>query len=160
MLQEVSIHSLTLFIQVFFISTTRELLVNRIDLQAPTLVGPPRENPGSGTPSYTTPWQPTKNVILIPGVRSVQTSRVGSAEERISSHGSQCYQQNICRTFRSVNAEGISLCNRMGGECVNRTSSLPSLFSVCLWIRFGTSILNSPVHVLFPNKEAESMKSY
>ena len=30
-----------------------------IDLQAPTSVGPPQKNLGAGTPSCTTPWQPT-----------------------------------------------------------------------------------------------------
>ena len=34
--------------QVFFISTTWELSVNRIDLHEPTLAGPPRANPGAG----------------------------------------------------------------------------------------------------------------
>ena len=32
---------------------------------------------------------------------------------------------------------------------VNRTSSVPSLFSVCLWIRFSTSVWYSPVTHFF-----------
>ena len=39
--------------------TTRELSVNRIDLQAPTLAGLPRTNLGAETPSSTTPRQPS-----------------------------------------------------------------------------------------------------
>ena len=37
-------------------------------------------------------------------------------------------------------------------ECavkVNRISSMPSLFSVCLWIRFSTSVWYSPVTHIF-----------
>ena len=45
--------SLYKIIQVFFILTTRELSVNRIDFQALTLAGPPRANPGSGPPNWT-----------------------------------------------------------------------------------------------------------
>ena len=37
----------------------RELSVNRMDLQAPNLAGPPWTNLGAGTPSCTTPQQPT-----------------------------------------------------------------------------------------------------
>ena len=45
--------------QVFFISTKRELSVKRIELQAPTLAGPPQTTKGDGTPSCATPWQLT-----------------------------------------------------------------------------------------------------
>ena len=44
----------------------RELLVKRIDLQAPTLLGPPRANPGSRPPSCTTPQQPTIYFLILP----------------------------------------------------------------------------------------------
>ena len=37
------------------ILTTREFSVNKIDLEASTLAGPPQTNRGAGTPSYTTP---------------------------------------------------------------------------------------------------------
>ena len=45
-----------------FISTTRELSVNRIDLQAPALMGPPQTTQGDGTPSCTIPRQSTINI--------------------------------------------------------------------------------------------------
>ena len=41
--------------QVFFISTKRELTVNRMDLQSFTIVGPPLANPGPGPHSCATP---------------------------------------------------------------------------------------------------------
>ena len=41
---------------------TWELSVNRIDLQAPTLAGPPQTNLGAGTPSCTTNRQLTMHV--------------------------------------------------------------------------------------------------
>ena len=46
------------------ILTTQELSVNRIDLQAPTLKGPPRTNLVAGTPSCTTPRQQTMYYYL------------------------------------------------------------------------------------------------
>ena len=44
--------------QVFFKLTTRELSVNRKDLGAPTLVGPPRLYQGSGPPRVLDLWFP------------------------------------------------------------------------------------------------------
>ena len=41
--------------QVFVISTPQKPCVNRIDLQAPTLAGLPRADPGAGSPSCTIP---------------------------------------------------------------------------------------------------------
>ena len=41
---------------IWFISTTQDYSVKRIDLQFPTLVGSPRSNLGSGPPSCTTTW--------------------------------------------------------------------------------------------------------
>ena len=43
----------------FFILTTRELSVNKKDLGAPTLAGPPLLYQGSGPPCCTPPRQPT-----------------------------------------------------------------------------------------------------
>ena len=44
---------------------TWELSVNRIDLQAPTLAGPPQTNLGAGTPSCTTNRQLTMHVLVM-----------------------------------------------------------------------------------------------
>ena len=52
----------------FLILTTQELSVNRIDLQAPALARAPRTNQGFGTPSCTTPGQPT--VYLTPSLNT------------------------------------------------------------------------------------------
>ena len=49
--------------QVFFILTTRELSVNRKDLWAPNLAGPPQLYQGSGPPNCTTPWQNQLSMI-------------------------------------------------------------------------------------------------
>ena len=52
-------YQMTIINQMFFISTTRELSVKRIYLQALTLVGPPKADQGSGPSSCTTTRQPT-----------------------------------------------------------------------------------------------------
>ena len=64
------------------------------------------------------------------------------------------YELVIHRVIFNVDLDYI--CNRMIGV-VEQDLCMPSLFSICLGIRFNTSIWNSPVnHSCFPNKKAET----